>query len=69
MKLPSITLSQLKIYLSVAGLIGLAVYQITQGEVQAAAASFMGALGVLGIGNQTAATRAFVDPRVETPAK
>ena len=67
LNLPKITASELKVYIGVVGAVGLGVYQLTQGQVQAGLVTLAGAVAVLGIGGTVAATRSFVDPRVPTP--
>jgi hypothetical protein len=42
-------LSGYKTYLSAAGLVGLAVYQISQGQIESGAQSFLGALAAAGL--------------------
>lgn len=59
------TWSQIKIYLMFIGLCLISLYHVFGDHNQAAAATvFATAIGLLGIGNQTAATRQFVDPNL-----
>lgn len=59
-----LTFSLVKVYLGVAGFAIVCIYQLAHGQAAEAAATFSAALALLGIGNQTAATRATVDPNV-----
>lgn len=46
---PNLTLAGYKTYLAAAGLLGLALYQATEGQWEQAAQSFSTALGLLGL--------------------
>lgn len=47
-------LTQYKTYVAGAGLMGLALYQLTQGEYQAATAALLAGLGAVGLRHETA---------------
>lgn len=65
--MPKITLSQFKIYAGVIVGILIGIWQIVHGDVATGGSTLAAALALLGIGGQTAVTRAILDPRIESP--
>lgn len=55
-------LTQYKTYLASAGLVGLALYQASQGDLQSALTTFLGAFAAAAIRHETAPTRTAAPP-------